>query len=93
MCKLSAGVETIGPEVCVDLVDGGEGYRGQGGTVEVGGHEDEAGVGCGLQVGEEGEGEEELREMVNLEVRIEVVGCEVKFSYTFAGVEDELDVC
>lgn len=59
--------------------------------MQVGRHEDEAGVGSGLEVGEEGEGEEELREVVYLEVGVEVVGCEVEFSDAFAGVEDELD--
>ncbi len=93
MCELSAGVETVGAEVGVDLVDGGEGCGGEGSAVEVRGHEDEAGVGGGLQVGKEGEGQEELREVIYLEVRVKVVGCEVEFSYAFAGVEDELDVC
>lgn len=31
--------------------------------------------------------------MIYLEVRIEAIGCEVESSYTFTGVEDELDVC
>lgn len=93
MREFRAGVETIGAEVGVDLVDGGEGCGGERGAVEVGGHEDEAGVGGRLEVGEEGQRQEELREMVNLEMRIEIIGCEVEFSYAFAGVEDELAVC
>ncbi len=90
--EFGAGVETVGAEVGIDLVDGGEGCRGEGGAVEVGGHEDEAGIGRGLEVGEKGEGEEKLREVIYLEMRVEVIGCEVEFSYPFARVEDELDV-
>lgn len=58
--ELSAGVETIGAEVGIYFVDGGKGCRGEGGSMQVGRHEDEAGVGGGLEVGEEGEGQEEL---------------------------------
>lgn len=58
--------------------------------MQVGGEEDEAGVGGALENGEEGEGEEELREVVYLEVGVEIVGGEIEFSDAFAGVEDEL---
>ena len=60
--------------------------------MEVRGHEDEAGVGGRLEVREEGEGEEKLREVIYLEVGVEIIGCEFKFSYAFASVEDELDM-
>ena len=93
MREFSAGVETVRAEVGVYFVDGGESCGREGGAVEVRGHEDKAGVGCGLEVREESKGQEELREVVNLEVGVEVIDCEVEFSYTFAGVEDELDVC
>ena len=92
MREFGAGVEAIGAEVGVDFLSRGEGCRREWGAVEIRGHEDEAGVGCRLEVGKEGEGQEELGEVVYLEVGVEVVGCEVEFSYTFAGVEDELDV-
>ena len=58
--------------------------------MEVGGEEDEAGMRGALEEGEEGQAEEELREVVYLEVGVEVVGREVEFSDAFAGVEDEL---
>lgn len=43
---------------------------GEGGAVEVGGLEDEAGGGGGEESGEEGEEEEELGEVVYLEVGV-----------------------
>ena len=44
--------------------------EGRGGAVEFGGLEDETGVWGRLEVGEEGEGEEHLGEVVDLEVGV-----------------------
>ena len=61
--------------------------------MEVGGLEDQAGVGGALEEGKEDEGEEELGEVIHLEVGVEAVGGSfVIFSYTLAGVADELGV-
>ena len=57
--------------------------------MEVRGLEHEAAVGRAGEVGEQGEGEEELRKVVDLEVRVEAVGGLVVFSYAFAGVADQ----
>lgn len=58
--ELGARVRRVGPEVGVDLVEGGELGGGEGRAVEFGGLDDEAGVGGRLEVGEEGEGEKHL---------------------------------
>lgn len=58
--ELGARVRRVGPEVGIDLVEGGELGGGEGRAVEFGGLDDEAGVGRRLEVGEEGEGEEHL---------------------------------
>ncbi len=68
--ELGARVEGVGAEVGVDFVEGGEGGGGEGGAVEFGGLEDETGVWGRLEVGEEGEGEEHLGEVVDLEVGV-----------------------
>ena len=61
--------------------------------MEVGRLQHEAGVGGALEDGEEGEGEEELGEVVHLEVGVEAVGGGfVVFPYALAGVADELGV-
>lgn len=68
--ELGARVERVGAEVGVYLVEGGELGGGERGAVQVGGLEDEAGVGRRLEVGEEGEGEEHLGQVVHLEVGV-----------------------
>lgn len=68
--EFGARVERVGSEVGVDLVEGCEFGGGEGGAVEVGGLEDEAGVWRRLEVGEEGEGEEHLGKVVDLEVGV-----------------------
>ena len=61
--------------------------------MEVGGLEDQAGVGGALEEGEEDEGAEELGEVIHLEVGVEAVGRSfVIFSYALACVADELGV-
>ena len=91
--ELSPRVEGVGADIGVYFVDGGECEVGERGAVEVGREEDEAGVGGALESGEEGKGEEELREVVYLEVGVEVVDCKVEFSDAFAGIEDKLNCC
>ena len=68
--ELGARVERVGAEVSVDFFGGGELGGGEGGAVELGGLEDEAGVGGRLEVGEEGEGEEYLGKVVDLEMGV-----------------------
>lgn len=68
--KLGAGIERVRANVCIDLFEGGEFGVGERGAVEVGGLENEAGVGRGLEIGEEGDGEEHLGEMIDLEMRV-----------------------
>ena len=69
--EFGAGVEGVGAEVGVDFGNAArEGYGGEGGAVQVGGLEDEAGVGGFLEGGQEGEGEEHLREVIYLEVGV-----------------------
>ena len=68
--ELGARVEGVWADVGVDFVQGGEFYRGERGAVQVGGLQDEAGVGGRLEVREEGEGQEHLGEVVDLEVGV-----------------------
>ena len=68
--ELRARVERVGAEVGVYLVEGCELGGGEGGAVEVGGLEDEAGVWRRLKVGEEGEGEKHLGQVIDLEVGV-----------------------
>ena len=56
LAEFGAVVEVGGADVGVDLGQGGEGYGGGGGAVEVRGLPDEAGARGGLEVGEEDEG-------------------------------------
>ena len=58
--ELGARVLRVGPEVGVDLVEGCEFGGREGGSVEVGGLEDETGVWRRLEIREEREGEKHL---------------------------------
>ena len=68
--ELGARVQRVGSEIRVYFFETGEFGGGKGGAVEVGGLEDKAGVRRRLEVREEGEGEEHLGKMVDLEVGI-----------------------
>ena len=68
--KLGACVERVGADIGIYLVDRGEMCGGEGGAVEVGRLEDEAGVGRCLEVWEQSECQEHLGEVVDLEVGV-----------------------
>ena len=88
--ELGAVVEECCTEVGVDFVNGSELCGWGSGAVEVRGLKDEARVGRGLEVGQEGEDQVCLCKVVYLHVAVEAIGGFPVLAYAKAGVADKL---
>ena len=90
--ELGAGVQLHGADVVGQFGGAGEGDVGAGGdgAVEVGGLQDEARVGRALEEGEQGQGEVELGDVVDLDVGVEAVLGFAVGAYALACVAYEL---
>lgn len=88
--ELGACIEILSPNIRVHLVDRREPEVLDGvDAVELGGLDDEARIGRPLKEWQQGHGEVELRNVVYLNVRVDVVVCETIWSNAEAGNADE----
>lgn len=90
LSELGARVQRVGSEIGVDFVEGCEFDGGEGRSVEVGGLEDEAGVGRRLEIGKHGQGEEHLGKVIDLEVGVYAILCFSVLSDSLASIAYKL---